>query len=87
MMNNEQSAEVLHVVVPREYAMVGGLYVEGLVTHRDNVTLTTDHMSAKLLYTTTEKEWLVENIPTVEFYRVQWQAQSVPITAEEMLGR
>lgn len=86
MMNYEQSVEMAMSNNIECYAMVGGLYVSSVSLANDRVSLTKSYVYAMNLHDQEQKEWLINNMEGVKFYRIQLQAQSVPLTAEEVLG-
>ncbi|QZA69519.1 hypothetical protein 035JT004_289 [Bacillus phage 035JT004] len=87
MMNYEQSLDIAMNNRHECYAMVGGLYVASVSLVNDRVSLTKDYRNAMDLCGLEQIEWLVNNMKDVKFFKIQVQAQSVPITVEEMLGQ
>lgn len=86
MMNNEQALEVTIGNKVECYAMVGGLYVSNVSITYDKVSLAKDYKDAMDVCGLDYTEWLVNNIEGIQFFKIQTQAQSVPITVEEILG-
>ena len=85
MMNYEQSLDVVGAE-SFTYAMVAGLYVFDVsFGHYEGVKLTPHYTWAENL-AHAEVEWLHENVEGVKFFKIQVQAQSVPIIADELLS-
>lgn len=85
MMNYEQSLDVLGAK-SFTYAMVGGLYVSDVSLSYEQMILAKDYKDAMDLCGLKYVEWLQENVEGVKFFKIQVQAQSVPIIADELLG-
>lgn len=86
MMNNEQSVEMAMSNNMECYAMVGGLYVSNVALAYKKVSLAKDYRDAMDLCGLEHVEWLLNNVEGVKFFKIQVQAQSVPLTEEEVLG-
>lgn len=86
MMNYEQSVEMVMSNNIDCYAMVGGLYVSNIALAYNKVTLAKDYRDAMDLCGLEHVEWLHENVEGVKFFKIQVQAQSVPVKVEEVLG-
>lgn len=85
-MNDEQSLGMAMSDNMECYAMIGGLYVSNIALEYNRVLLAKDYRDALDLCGLEHVEWLQENVEGVEFFKIQVQAQSVPLTAEEILG-
>ncbi|QZA70162.1 hypothetical protein 278BB001_273 [Bacillus phage 278BB001] len=83
MMNYDQSLKMVGSA-NFVYAKVAGLYVSSVTWgNLGELILKPDYESATNL-TETEIEWLYENVSGVQFFKIEVQAQSVPVKAEEL---
>lgn len=85
MMNYEQSLDVVGAK-SFTYAMVAGLYVSNISLKCNQVILAKDYRDAMDLCGLEHVEWLHENVEGVKFFKIQVQAQSVPLVADELLS-
>ncbi|WCS68865.1 hypothetical protein Goe17_02490 [Bacillus phage vB_BsuM-Goe17] len=84
------SEQALRVAGAEEftYAKVAGLYVSmiesGNYGGSGGIELALDYKAA-LNLDYSDVEWLHENVENIQFYRIDVQAQSLPVKAEELL--